>query len=213
MKKIKFLPLLAVGLLALVGCGSSDGQEISQGKAESLYENTVVAEFAVSQIDHRNGIDSAAYVEPTDPYYPVVVNGKLKSGTTIGDVAAAITTTYVYQYLEYFHENQGLDANDVFFGKADIDSEKLATLFQEKVTYTLESGRRVKAHFTGSMKQDIEDKQYGFAMYYEMNYDKNGFVKTAKFDLVVSTDYNESKKEVDTVIKFKGDLTIEMTKL
>ena len=81
MKKIKFLPLLAVGLLALVGCGSSDGQEISQGKAESLYENTVVAEFAVSQIDHRNGIDSAAYVEPTDPYYPVAVNGKLKSGT------------------------------------------------------------------------------------------------------------------------------------
>ena len=208
MKKIKLLPLLAVGILALTGCNSA-GQQISKGKAESLYDGIDYNDYGVSHIANRNGIDSAFYVDPDDEYYPVYVNNKKNS--TVTDVAGDLKTSDVYSYLQYFHEGEGLDEKDVFFGFADINGEKLATLFKEDVTYTLE-GKKLVTHFTGSADLEINGKRYGLAMFYEVNYDRNGFIKTAKFNLAVSTDYNADKNEAGTIMRFKGDLTVEVYK-
>ena len=49
-------------------------------------------------------------------------------------------------------------------------------------------------------------------MFYEVNYDRNGFINTAKFNLAISTDYRADKNEAGTVMRFKGDLAVEVYK-
>lgn len=213
MKKIKFLPLLAVGLLALVGCGSSGGQEISRNKARTLYSEDVVDQYVLHIEDRWNSFDSVGSVDPEGPdawKLPQVWNKKLKNGTTIEDVTAAVTTTDVYYNLQVFHQNQPISTTDGFMNHLDESIGHLAEEFQENSTYTLD-GHKLKVHFTGSMDTTISEKEYALAMYFEVNFNKLGLLTNAKFELMASTDFNADKNTSETILKFAGELKCSYT--
>ena len=203
MKKFKLLPLMGAALLALVGCSSSGGEEISRKQALGLYKAEKAAEYSLAVYEHYNSIDAGVAGDIENAYYPQVVNGKLKEGTTIPDVSAALTTLDMYGYLSYFHENQGLDSNDTFFNNADVKTHSLARYFEEdSATYMLED-HRVGSHFTGATTVTISDQKYGLAMYFIATYNKVGLLKKATFELAVATDLN-AQNSAETVLKYKG---------
>ena len=209
MKKMKILPLLGVALLALTGCNKGGG-EVTRGQAKKQYQDTNPAEYHLANFDHWNSIDEGAAGDPEQLHYPEVVNGRLKAGTSITDVSGALVTLDMYGYLYYFHENQGLDNNDVYFNNADELTFKLAKFFQEDgATYTLD-GKLVKSYFTGSKEVEVSGVKYGLAMYYEVNYDKHGFITEASFSLAVTADYNAKKGYAETVLMYRGLLTCEV---
>ena len=208
MKKIKFLPLLAVGLLALVGCGSSGGQEISRKKALEKYDPAQTDRYTLSMYERENGIDTALREDKQSPYYPEAVNGKLKGGDAeIVAIAGQLATTEMYEKLFYFQENVGLDKSDVFFNNFDDYTLELAKIFQETPTYTVD-GKKLEAHFTGSVEIKVAEKDYGLAMHYVANFNKVGLLTSTTFELIVATDLN-AKNEVETLLRFKGYLNCE----
>ena len=208
MKKIKFLPLLAVGLLALVGCNSSGGQEISRNKARSLYDEHVVYEYTLNAPDRWNGIDIALSSTPEDKHYPQFIDGK--SAMSIPDVAAALSTTEVYGYISLFHNNTPVDITDAFFNNTDEPIGHLAEEFQEEATYLLE-GKELKVHFTGSMDTTIGGKEYALAMYFEIQFNKKGLATKGQFELMAATDLD--KTEASTLIRFDGEFVFTYTEL
>lgn len=203
MKKFKLLPLFAAGLLALVGCSSEGGEEISRKQALKLYAETQVGGFNVDQETKRNSVDSYYYVDPKEEYYPVVK--KKSDSTSLESVVLAVSQSTIYEDLYMFNEDGAFDNIDAFFENADEHFYKLAKAFKETPTYTAD-GKLVKEHFTGSAYFTIAEKDYAFAMHFEAQFDKNGFVTSAKYELVVATDKN-AKNEVETLVKFKGKLS------
>ena len=195
MKKLKYLPLLGVGLLALAGCSSSAG-EVSRKKARRLYDESAIIAYNV----YINAGDrSCSFDNDKDPE---VISKS--DGTSVEGVTNDVLLTDIYEKLYLFYENP-IIANDVaFFNNVDDNCiYPLAGLFQEKPTYNLD-GKKLTASFTGSMKQNINDKDYGFAMNFEAKFNKHGLLTNAEFELVVATDLN--KQSADTKLRYTGQV-------
>ena len=195
MKKLKLLPLLGAGLLALVGCSSGDGQEISRNQAKKMYESAQPAEMHLDIDDKWNGIEYFEYADPSDldykTRYPEI--SKKKNDASVATMVADLKSDEIFNGgLTLFHETVGHDMNDIVFLTVDTLMYDLATLFEEKPTYEL-TGKSVKEYFTGSTEYKINEKMYAFALYLETKFDANGYVSKTKFELVVGTDFKEDR--------------------
>ena len=127
MKKLKYLPLFGVSLLALVACGSSNN-EISEAKALSLY---TLAEAEQYTFVNKEGPDC--------------------------DIDADVKLIFqygVFSNIPEFEEEFVFNPLTCFFNQDKADAFKtLANYFQEYMTYTLD-GKSLTAEFTGSNENE-----------------------------------------------------------
>ena len=179
MKKLKLLPLLAVGLLALTGCGSSNN-EITEVKALSLYQLSIAEQYSI-------------------------VTEKSSFTTDIDAGVKAQFEEGVFSNIPEFNESFIAFANptNCFFGQAKADSLKsLANYFKEFMTYTLD-GKSLTAEFTGSNSNE----GYGIAMNCYFKYQSAGLIKSAHYSFSYAVDTDNDGKS-DSVNVYHGDLTL-----
>ena len=183
MKKLKLLPLLGVGLLALTGCGSSNN-EISEVKALSLYQLSVAEQYSL-------------------------VSEKSSFNTDIDAGVKAQFEEGVFSNIPEFDESFIAFATpaNCFFGQAKADSLKtLANYFQEYMTYTLD-GKSLTAEFTGSN----DNEEYGIAMNCSFKYQTAGLIKSAHYTFSYAVDTNGDGKS-DSVNVYHADLKLTWQK-
>ena len=195
MKKLKLLPLLGVGLLALVGCSGSNN-EISHKKAQSLYDPEAAAGYDVPTEPARN-----SDLEPDGQPSEVIA---LKEGTSVEQITARLVLTDAYTYMSIFHDGYLIDNTSFTFEATDENFYQLAREFQEKPTYTLD-GKKLTTSFTGSTEIEMETVKYGLAMHFEAKYNKVGLIYEASYELVVATDLNKSS--ADTKLRYVGNIS------
>ena len=200
MKKLKYLPVLGVGLLALVGCSSSNN-EISHRKAQGLYSQ----DAALSYGEQSHTRESA--LEPGGSPSEVIA---LKDGTDVAAITARLCMTEIYTNLSIFHDSYSVDNISFFFDSVDENFYQLAHSFQEKPTYTLD-GKQLTVSFTGSTNMEIEAAQYGLAMHFEAKFNKVGLIYEAGYELVVAADLNKSSAE--TKLRYVGELTAKWAEI
>ena len=179
MKKIKYLPLFGVSLLALVACGSSNN-EISEVKALSLYQLSIAEQYSL-------------------------VTEKCSVSSDIDAGVKEIFEYGVFSQLPEFEDDFISFANpdNCFFGQAKADSFKsVANYFMEYPTYTLD-GKSLTAEFTGSN----ESEDYGIAMNCSFKYTSAGLIKSAHYTFSYAVDTNGDGKS-DSVNVYHGDLTL-----
>ena len=193
MKKMKLLPLLGAALLALTGCGSSGG-EITRKEARKLYNPNDIGGYNVYLDTRACSFDYGVGPEVL----------RLKEGTSIEGVTNSVISSGIYEKLYLFHENPIIASDVTFFNNVDDEcAYVLADMFEEKPTYTVD-GKKATISFTGSTQMKLNEKNYGFAMYFEAKFSKKGFVTKSSFELVVATDLKD--KSAETMLRYTGSI-------
>ena len=183
MKKLKYLPLFGVSLLALVACGSSNN-EISEVKALSLYQLSIAEQYSL-------------------------VTEKCSVSSDIDAGVKEIFEYGVFSNLPEFEDDFISFANpdNCFFGQAKADSLKLvANYFMEYPTYTLD-GKSLTAEFTGSN----DNEGYGIAMNCVFKYQSAGLIKSAHYTFSYAVDSNGDGK-TDSVTVYHAELKLAWQK-
>lgn len=205
MKKLRYLPLLGVALLALTGCSSNN--EISHKKAQSLYNQEAALAYQLRNSETKNSLEPAS--EGGAPTEVVAVKGNTEEekAEKIAQITTRLCLTELYGYLSVYHIEIP-DNTSFFFDANDENFYQLAHFFLEKPTYTLD-GKKLTTNFTGSTKTTIEATEYGLAMHFEAKYNKVGLIYESSYELVVTTDLNKTTAE--TVLRYEGSITADWT--
>ena len=194
MKKLKLLPLLGAGLLALTGCSSS-ANEISRSKSLKLYKYEEAEGYFGEKVEGK----CYSSFEPGSA--PEVV--KLKSGTDVTEITNKVISADFFSALIHFEDNDIVVQTCFYDEYEEANIYNAAKVLGEVPTYNLE-GKVLTVSFTGAT-QGLYDGKYGFALHLEAKYNKVGLLYKSSFLLAVSTDLNASN-EAQTVLKYRGNL-------
>lgn len=183
MKKLKYLPLIGVSLLALVSCGNSNN-EISESKALSLYDLSVAQQY-------------------------VLVPEKCSLSNDIDPSVKSIFEFGLFSYIPEFDEGFIALATpeNCFFGEVKAENLKTAAnYFMEYMTYTLE-GKTLTAEFTGSNNNE----EYGIAMNCSYKFQSAGLIKSAHYTFAYAVDADKDGKS-ESVTLYHAKLELEWQK-
>lgn len=209
MKKMKYLPLLGVALLALTGCNSGSA-EISQAKARSLYDKTTAYSSYILDASKTTRSGSFDYKEGADHNIvgPKVI--KLKGNGTEVNYANEdfFNSGYRAAYLQIFEESFVPDNVECYFNNNDEGFIKdFVTAFgaDELPEYRLE-GKVLTVSFTLSSHElfPAATKKYGVAVNFQAVYNEGGLLSEASYRWAMSTDDDGSGPQTSLV--YFGDL-------
>ena len=189
MKKIKYLPLFGAALLALTSCGGT--KELTKAQADNLYNETTASAYVVDGTP-TPAIDKI-YVQEKDP------------GTS-GDLCYAAFADNMLVHMKHYQESAVYNVSTCFFNHDDDNTIALANVFNEDITYTLES-KELITHFTGSVTLGAEPNRYSFAMYFTSTFDSVGLFKKSSFNAVV-VDEEDPMSGRQTIIKINGSINV-----
>ena len=207
MKKMKYLPLLGVALLALTGCNSGSA-EISQAKARSLYDKTTAYSSYILDASKTTRSGSFDYKEDGDHHIvgPKVI--KLKGNGTEVNYANEdfFNSGYRAAYLQIFEQSFVPDNVECYFNNNDEGFiNDFATVLGEKPEYRLE-GKVLTVSFTGSSHEmfPAAAKKYGVAVNFQAVYNEGGLLSEASYRWALSTD--DDGDGAQTSLVYSGDI-------